>query len=89
MPALEAMNFQLPVIAANNSCLPEICKEGAIYFDPYNTIEMTAQMGLLLNNESERKRIIEKQQSIIVNYDWKNSANEIVQVFTEIANYKK
>ena len=88
LPALEAMNFQLPVIAANNTCLPEICKEGAIYFDPFNASEMATQMGLLLNNESERKRIIEKQKSIIVNYDWRNSANEIVQVFTEITNHK-
>jgi glycosyltransferase involved in cell wall biosynthesis len=77
------------VIAANNTCLPEICKEGAIYFDPFNTAEMATQMGLLLNNESERKRIIEKQQSVITLYDWRNSANEIIQVFTEITNYKK
>jgi len=83
------MAFQLPVIAANNTCLPEICKEGAIYFDPLNTTEMATQMSLLLNNESERKRIIEKQQSVINLYDWKNAANEIVQVFTEITNYKK
>lgn len=89
LPALEAMAFQLPLIAANNTCLPEICKEGAIYFDPFNTEEMAIQMGLLLNNELERKRIIEKQQSVITRYDWSNSANEIVQVFTEIANYKK
>jgi hypothetical protein len=46
------------------------------------------QMGLLLNNESERKRIIEKQQPVIARYDWSNSANDIVQLFTEITNYK-
>jgi glycosyltransferase involved in cell wall biosynthesis len=86
LPALEAMAFQLPVIAAYNTCLPEICKEGAIYFDPLNTTEMASQMSLLLNNESERKRIIEKQQSVISLYDWKNSANEIMQVFTEITD---
>jgi glycosyltransferase involved in cell wall biosynthesis len=89
LPALEAMAFQLPVIAANNTCLPEICKEAAIYFDPFNVKEMASQMDLLLNNESERKRIIEKQQSVITLYDWRNSANEIIQVFTEITNYKK
>ena len=49
LPALEAMAFQLPVIAANNTCLPEICKEGAIYFDPLNATEMASQMNLILN----------------------------------------
>jgi glycosyltransferase involved in cell wall biosynthesis len=89
LPALEAMAFQLPVIAANNTCLPEICKEGAIYFDPFNTSEMATQMGLLLNNDPERKRIIEKQQQVISSYNWSNSAYEILQVFSEITNYKK
>jgi glycosyltransferase involved in cell wall biosynthesis len=89
LPALEAMAFQLPVIAANNTCLPEICKDGAIYFDPFNIAEMALQMGSLLNNESERKRIVEKQKTVAANYSWQKSAKEIMQVFTEIAELKK
>jgi glycosyltransferase involved in cell wall biosynthesis len=50
---------------------------------------MATQMGLLLNNEPERKRIIEKQQQVISSYNWSNTAYEILQVFTEITNYKK
>jgi glycosyltransferase involved in cell wall biosynthesis len=89
LPALEAMAFQLPVIAANNTCLPEICKDGAIYFDPFNIAEMTLQMVSLLTNEQERKRIVEKQIAVAKNYSWQKSANEIMQVFTEIAEVKK
>ena len=89
LPALEAMAFQLPVIAANNTCLPEICKDGAIYFDPFNIAEMANQMGSLLNNEQERKRIVEKQKAVTANYSWQKSANEIMEVFTEIAEIKK
>jgi glycosyltransferase involved in cell wall biosynthesis len=89
LPALEAMAFQLPVIAANNTCLPEICKDGAIYFDPFNIAGMALQMGSLLNNEPERKRIVEKQIAVAANYSWQKSANEIMQVFTEIAELKK
>ena len=89
LPALEAMAFELPVIAANNTCLPEICKDGAIYFDPFNIAEMAFQMGSLLNNEQERKRIVEKQKAVAANYSWQKSANEIMEVFTEIAELKK
>ena len=84
LPALEAMAFQLPVIAANNTCLPEICKEGAVYFDPYDVEDIARQMSLLMLNESERRRIKENQLPILANYSWLNSAQQIIDLFTEI-----
>ena len=84
LPALEAMAFQLPVIAANNTCLPEICKEGAIYFDPYDVEDIARQMSLLMLNESERHRIKENQLPILASYSWLNSSQQIIALFTEI-----
>lgn len=84
LPALEAMAFQLPVIAANNTCLPEICKEGAVYFDPYDVEDIARQMSLLMLNESERHRIKQNQLPILASYSWTNSAQQIIALFTEI-----
>ena len=50
---------------------------------------MANQMGSLLNNEQERKRIVEKQKAVTAKYSWQKSANEIMEVFTEIAEIKK
>ena len=86
LPALEAMAFKLPVIAANNTCLPEICKEGAIYFDPFDIDKMAFEMNRILVDDSLRKRIIENQQDVMSKYSWENTANEIIQIFEEI-NY--
>ncbi len=85
LPALEAMSFQLPIIAANNTCLPEVCREGAIYVDPFDVQSMAQQMSLLMTDERERKRIVSQQQPIIASYSWPNAADEIMKVFTEIA----
>jgi glycosyltransferase involved in cell wall biosynthesis len=78
------MAFQLPVIAANNTCLPEICKEGAVYFDPYNVEDIARKMSLLMLNESESHRIKENQLPILASYSWTNSAQQIIALFTEI-----
>ncbi|NDE10072.1 MAG: glycosyltransferase family 1 protein [Chitinophagia bacterium] len=84
LPALEAMAFQLPVIAANNTCLPEICKDGAIYFDPYDVDDIARQMSLLMLNEKERNQIKENQLPILASYSWSNAAKQIIAIFTEI-----
>lgn len=84
LPALEAMAFQLPVIAANNTCLPEICKDGAIYFDPYDVQDIARQMSLLMLNETERNQIKQNQLPILASYSWSNAAKQIIAIFTEI-----
>jgi glycosyltransferase involved in cell wall biosynthesis len=84
LPALEAMAFQLPVIAANNTCLPEICKEGAVYFDPYNVEDIARQMSLLMLNETDRNQIKQNQLPILASYSWSNAAKQIIAIFTEI-----
>jgi len=84
LPALEAMAFQLPVIAANNTCLPEICKAGAIYFDPYDVQDIARQMSLLMLNETERNQIKQNQLPILASYSWSNAAKQIIAIFTEI-----
>ncbi len=84
LPALEAMAFQLPVIAANNTCLPEICKAGAIYFDPYDVQDIARQMSLLMLNETERNQIKQNQLPILASYSWSNAAKQIIGIFIEI-----
>jgi len=86
LPALEAMAFQLPVIAANNTCLPEICKDGAIYFDPYDVEDIARQMSLLMLNEKERNQIKKNQLTILASYSWSNAAKQIIAIFTEIGS---
>jgi glycosyltransferase involved in cell wall biosynthesis len=36
LPPLEAMKFGCPVLASNQGSIPEICQNGAIYFNPYD-----------------------------------------------------
>lgn len=75
IPILEALQSNVPVLAGNNTSMPEIGGKCALYADSKNVQEMADQMHQLLSvdlqdNEwqNERKRILEK-------YTWENAAD--------------
>ena len=57
---VEAMSCGTPIICSNTTAMPETCKDAAIYFDPYDTEEMSEQISQFLNNEKLRNTYREK-----------------------------
>jgi len=43
-PPLEAMKYQVPVIASNAASIPEVCGNAALYFKPTSIIEMKSEI---------------------------------------------
>ncbi len=84
IPPLEAMAMNTPVIASNSSCIPEICEDAAIYFDPYNQDELAKKMQNLVNNKSLEKNLITLGKKQVKKYSWKKSAEIIIKKFEEL-----
>jgi glycosyltransferase involved in cell wall biosynthesis len=80
LPLLEAMKFGLPIAAANNTCLPEIGKEAALYFDPNNINELTRAMTAIMVNSEEINAAIRHQPAVLSSYSWKKAALEITAI---------
>lgn len=80
LPLLEAMKFALPTAAANNSCLPEIGKYAAIYFDPHNMNEMASAMTEIMGKGEEITATISHQTEVLSGYSWKKTALEITAI---------
>lgn len=55
IPALEAMQSQIPVIASNTTALPEVCGEAALYVNPLSVEAIAAAM-----READHVKIREK-----------------------------
>jgi len=53
-PPVEAMSYGTPVIASAISAVPEIARDGAVYFSPHETFDIEARLGWLLTDESAR-----------------------------------
>ncbi|MGK5054307.1 glycosyltransferase family 4 protein [Janthinobacterium sp. RB2P8] len=80
IPPLEAMACGCPVIASNATSIPEVCKDGALYFDPYNIKDLSEKMISLVNNDILQKKLIERGLENIQRFSWNKSANVVYKL---------
>jgi glycosyltransferase involved in cell wall biosynthesis len=88
IPMVEAFQFQIPIAAANNSCLPEIGADAALYFDPLHEEDIANSIEKLINNPSLRKSLTETATKRLALFSWKTAAKELNQLFLQTAILK-
>lgn len=54
LPPVEAMEFGTPVIASFNTSIPEVCGDGALYFNPVYPEDLYSKCKYLVSNYDER-----------------------------------
>lgn len=81
IPVLEAFQHRLPVIIANNSCLPEVAGEAALSFDPYDETAMADAMQRLLETPLLRETLVAKGTERLSFFSWKKTADTLLSVF--------
>ena len=80
IPNLEAMINNCPVITSAIPPHYEVCKEAALYFDPYNPEDIAAKISIVIGNESVRKTLIENGIKQVRLYSWEKSAQELINI---------
>lgn len=83
LPPLEAMQYNLPIIASNKTCLPEILEEAAVYFNPEDPHAITAAANLVIKDHETRKNLIEMGQKTLQKYSWEKTASRTLQIYKE------
>ena len=81
IPVLEAFKYQVPVVIANNTCLPEVAGQGAKSFNPFSVQDMANAISTLLNDEALRQTYIEKGNAQLQNFSWDKTAGALMQLF--------
>ena len=81
IPVLEAFKYQVPVVIANNTCLPEVAGQGAKSFNPFSVNEMANAISTLLKDEALRQSYIEKGNAQLQNFSWDKTAGALMQLF--------
>jgi len=87
LPILEAMKFRLPIAASNNTCLPEIAKNAAIYFDPYNLLELELAIKKIISIDQDVLDSLSFQSSVLAEYSWDKAALEIYSICYDALGY--
>jgi glycosyltransferase involved in cell wall biosynthesis len=83
LPGLEAMNYDLPVASSNATCLPEVYKNGALYFNPFSTADMANKIQKILNNPKLAKQLAQNGKRVVDTYSWKRMAEQTLAVFNK------
>jgi glycosyltransferase involved in cell wall biosynthesis len=74
MPVLEALQFGLPVIASNASCIPEVAGEAAIYFDPTSVVAIADALREACEHPEMLSRPLEKAPATLARFSWPKAA---------------
>lgn len=73
---LEALGSGTPVLSSNYQPMPELAKEGAMYFDPYNPTELAEILIEILNNPDKLKEMGLLALKRSENFNWHKTADE-------------
>lgn len=85
-PPLEAMASGVPVIASNNSSLPEIVGEAGILIDPDKPDEIFRAMSEILMNKNLAEKLRKKGLKQAEKFSWKKSAKEFLKIIEGLYN---
>jgi glycosyltransferase involved in cell wall biosynthesis len=86
MPPLESMASNIPVIVSNTSCMPEICGESALYFNPHSSLEISKSINKLLNSDKLHSELALKGVAHAKMFKWSSSVNLI---YEQLKKYNK
>lgn len=85
IPILEAFAYDLPVITAKVSSMPEVAGDAAFYInDPFDVDKLVEQMIYLLNmTEENRSNLSEKMKKRLELFSWDKNAEEMMEIMSK------
>jgi glycosyltransferase involved in cell wall biosynthesis len=84
IPILEAFSYDLPVIVANNTCLPEVGSDAVLSFNPFDADDLVYKITMLLEDSELRNTMISKGQTRLMNFSWDKTAKELIEIFRKV-----
>ena len=82
---IEAMSSGLAMASSNYGPMPEILRDGGLYFNPENTDEICEAIQELIVNSERTKTLTEKAFKYSEEYKWEESAHQTFQFLKECA----
>jgi glycosyltransferase involved in cell wall biosynthesis len=80
MPVLEAMACGTPVVVSNQSALPEVGGEAAMYIDPFDPESIAAGLVSVFSNDELRQSMVAKGRLRAAAFTWERTAKQTLEV---------
>ncbi len=85
LPPLEAMACGTPVVASDNSAIPEIVGRNGLLVNPYRVDAITDAIRSLLEDSSLRDALGAQGKLRAKEFDWDESARRVLEIYREVA----
>jgi len=83
IPALEAMNWKVPVVCSDRGALPEVVGRAALIVNPEKPAEIARAIEKGLTDEGLRKRLIKEGQKRIRLFSWQKCSKIVLETIYE------
>lgn len=84
IPIIEALFSRTPVITNKNGVFPEAGGPNSIYIDPFDVVELSSKINMLLSNAQLRKEISDKGFEYVQKFNDEIIANEIMNLYNSL-----
>jgi glycosyltransferase involved in cell wall biosynthesis len=84
IPVLEAMACGCPVITADNTSLPEVGGDAAIYVNAYNTEQLAHEMERVVDSENLREELRQKGFKQSKKFSWEKTAQRVENIYNKL-----
>lgn len=79
-PPLEAMHCGCPVIASNTTSIPEVCGDGALYFDPETGMGLQENLERIISEAGLREQMVARGYARAAQFQWDSTARSIFKL---------
>jgi glycosyltransferase involved in cell wall biosynthesis len=86
---IEGMASGVPIASSNRGPMPEVLKDGGVYFDPECPEEIENAILRLLDSTKLRERVAAQATRHASQYTWERCANETFQFLNKLASQKE
>ena len=84
IPLLEAMACGTPIITGQETALPEVAGEAALYVNVQDSEQLGVVLGQLLNDSELQERLRKKGLERVKQFTWNRAAKETLAVYQDI-----
>jgi glycosyltransferase involved in cell wall biosynthesis len=82
-PPLEAMSLGCPALVARTSCLPEICRNAAFYFEVDSQESFVCSLRMACLDETQRATKIKEGKELVMSYTWDKCAANVLKIYSQ------
>jgi len=86
IPLLEAMKCGVPIVASDQTSIPEVAGDAAIYVNPFSIDSIAEGMIRIASDKELRENLIKNAAIQSQKFSWDKTANEFYNCITKVLN---